>query len=153
MFTLWVGSTQGTNNLYTSGHVAKTVTSETVTIPANGATIYVRLWGEISGTWQYKDYTFTEDTLPSLTSPTSSPIGGPTTFTWSPGTGSSMFTLWVGSTQGTNNIYTSGHVANTVTSETVTIPANGATIYVRLWGEISGAWQYKDYTFTEATTH
>jgi hypothetical protein len=150
MFTLWVGSTLGTNNLYTSGHVANTVTSETVNIPANGATIYVRLWGEISGVWEYTDYTFTEDKLPSLTSPTSSPIGGPTMFTWNPGTGSSMFTLFVGTAQGTNNIYTSGHVANTVTSETVTIPTNGATIYVRLWGEISGVWEYTDYTFTEA---
>ena len=164
MFALWVGTSPGTNNLYTSGHVANTVTSETVNIPANGATLYVSLWYELNGVWIYKTYTFTEAQPPTLTSPTSSPISGSTKFTWNPGTGSSMFALWIGTSPGTNNVYTSGHVANTVTSETVNIPANGATIYVSLWYEETwvsslpaenirrtGAyWAYKSYTFTEA---
>ena len=135
MFALWIGTSPGTNNLYTSGHVANTVTSETVNIPANGATLYVSLWYELNGNWIYKSYTFTEAQPPTLTSPTSSPISGSTKFTWSPGTGSSMFALWIGTSPGTHNVYTSGHVANTVTSETVNIPANGATLYVSLWYE------------------
>ena len=151
MFALWIGTAPGTYNLYTSGHVANTVTSETVNIPANGATLYVSLWYELNGNWAYKAYTFTEAAPPSLTSPTSSPISGSTKFTWSPGTGSSMFALWIGTSPGTNNLYTSGHVANTVTSETVNIPANGATLYVSLWYELNGTWIDKAYTFTEAT--
>ena len=119
MFALWIGTTQGSYNLYTTGHVANTVTSATFNVPANGATLYVRLWYELNGNWDYTDYTFTEDVAPALTSPTSSPLGGPTQFTWNPGTGSTMFALWIGTTPGTHDVYTTGHVANTVTSETV----------------------------------
>ena len=150
MFALWIGTSPGTYNYYTSGHVANTVTSETVNIPANGATLYVSLWYELNGSWTYTPYTFTEAAPPSLTSPTSSPLSGSTIFTWNPGTESTMFALWIGTTSGTHNVYTSGHVANTVTSETVNIPANGEKLYVSLWYELNGSWTYKSYTFTEA---
>lgn len=32
---------------------------------------------------------------------------------------------------------------------TVTLPTNGATLYVRLWSVINGVFVYKDYTYTQ----
>ena len=150
-FALWIGTSAGSKNLYTSGVLAKTVTSRVATIPANGGTLYVSLYYEVGGAWSSRAYTFTEATAPSLTGPTASTLGGGTTFTWNPGTGSSNFALWVGTSAGSKNLYTSGVLANTVTSRTVNIPANGATLYVSLYFEVNGAWSFTAYTFTEAT--
>ena len=36
-----------------------------------------------------------------------------------------------------------------VTSQAVSgLPANGSTIYVRLWTLLAGVWQYNDYSYT-----
>ena len=48
-------------------------TSTTVTLPTNGAAIYVRLWTVINGsTFLYNDYTYTEFTVSpaTMTGPT-----------------------------------------------------------------------------------
>jgi len=72
------------------------------------------------------------------------------TFTWSAGTGVTQYDLHIGTTgAGSSNIF-----GGTVTgqSKTVTgIPTTGATLNVRLYSLIAGAWQYVDYTFTEAS--
>jgi hypothetical protein len=55
--------------------------------------------------------------------------------------------LKVGTTGvGSTSIYNSGSV--TALSETVTVPATGAKIYVRLAQLIGGIWQSTDYTYT-----
>jgi hypothetical protein len=144
------------HDIYNSGVLADTVTSETVSIPSNGATLYVRLFYLMNGTWNYKDYTFTEagtPTPPGLTSPTASPLSGSTQFTWNPGVGAAEFQLRVGTVGlDAHDIYNSGVLANTVTSETVSIPSDGVTLYVRLFYRMNGTWGYRDYTFTEAGT-
>jgi hypothetical protein len=78
-------------------------------------------------------------------------LSGSTQFTWNPGVGAAKFQLRMG-TVGPNahDIYNSGALANTVTSETVSIPSNGVTLYVRLFYLMNGTWGYRDYTFTEA---
>ncbi len=51
---------------------------------------------------------------------------------------------------GTANLVNIGPAS--VTSATVNLPTNGATIYVRLWTVVNGAtYLYNDYTYTEAT--
>jgi hypothetical protein len=79
-------------------------------------------------------------------------VSGSTKFAWSPGTGWAQFELRIGTTgAGSLDIYNSGNLASSVTSETLNIPSNGATIYVRLYYRVTnGTWNYKDYTFTEA---
>jgi hypothetical protein len=47
---------------------------------------------------------------------------------------------------GSDSIYYSG--VTTATSETVTVPTNGAKLYVRLYQMINGVWQSTDYTYT-----
>ena len=151
-FALWIGTSPDSKNLYTSGVLPSTITSRTVTIPADGAELYVSLYYELNGVWAYQSKVFAEAQAPSLTAPTpSTPLSGSTTFTWSPGTGSSNFALWIGTTApDTKNLYTSGVVSNAVTSRTVTIPANGAPLYVTLNYEVDGIWSAKNYTFSEA---
>jgi hypothetical protein len=153
-YYLWVGTTLGGYNLANMGPFSGT--SATVTLPTNGATIYVRLWTFINGgaTQLHNDYTYTEASVAAaaITSPapSSTLTSASTTFTWSAATGASSYYLWVGTTLGGYNLANMGPFSGT--SATVTLPTNGATIYVRLWTFINGgATQlHNDYTFTEA---
>ena len=57
--------------------------------------------------------------------------------------------LWVGTSAGTANLVNIGPLSGT--SATVTLPTNGATIYVELWTKFnSGAFLSNSYTYTEA---
>jgi hypothetical protein len=152
-YQLWLGTTgPGTFDLY---HGNSTVgTSATVSgIPSNGVTIYVRLLSKIEGVWQGVDYTYTESgtaTPAALTLPTvGTLLGSSQTFNWSTGTGVTAYQLWLGTTGvGSLDLYDSG--STTATTETVSgIPQAGATIYVRVFSKINGAWVPADYTFTE----
>jgi hypothetical protein len=121
-------------------------------LPANGETIYARLWFKIDGAWQYGDYTYIASpstVLPVLTSPepnTVLPSSG-VTFTWTTGSGTSDINLMLGSTGvGSHNLYQSA--ASMATSTTVrSLPTNGEVIYARLWYKINGVWEYADYTY------
>ena len=157
-YQLWLGTTGvGSFDIYNSGSTA--ATSETVSgIPANGVTLYVRLFSKVNATWESADYTYIE---PGTATPAtiSTPIAGPTTilgtsqaFTWSTGTGVTAYQLWLGTTGvGSSDIYNSG--STPATSKTVSsIPANGVLVYVSLFSKINGAWQSNDYTYTESGT-
>jgi hypothetical protein len=154
MYALYLGTNGGgSSNLYNSGHT--TATSATVSgLPTNGGAIYVRLWSEIDGGWQFTDYVYTESGTPVkavLTTPAPGSVlsGSPITFSWTSGTGVTLYDLFLGTTgAGSYNLYNSGHT--TVTSVSVSgLPANGVTVYARLWSEIDGVWQFTDYTYTE----
>ena len=136
-FELWVGTTgPGSTNLYNSGSV--TATTETVSnLPANGQPVYARLYYYINGSWQYVSYTYTAYGAPTpatLTTPTpgSTLTGTSVTFSWTPGNVAKNFELWLGTTNGSSNLYNSGSV--TATTETVSgLPSNGQPVYVRLY--------------------
>jgi hypothetical protein len=156
-YDLYLGTTGvGTSNLYNSGHI--TATSVTVpSLPTSGVTVYARLWSLISGTWQSADYTYTEAGMPvpaALTTPAPGSVLGTTnvSFSWTPGTAVTQYDLFLGTTGvGTSNLHNSGYIK--ATSVTVpSLPANGVTVYARLWSFINGAWQSVDYTYTEAGT-
>jgi len=53
---------------------------------------------------------------------------------------------------GSSDVYNSADAATTsLTTGLVSgIPTNGVTLYARLYSKINGAWQYIDYTYTEA---
>jgi hypothetical protein len=121
-------------------------------LPTEGVTLFARLWSLVNGTWQSIDYLYTESgTLApaALTSPApgSKLTGSSVTFTWTGGSGPAEFALWLGTTGvGSSNLYHSG--STTATSETVTVPANGVTVFARLWWEIDAAWKSADYVYT-----
>jgi Bacterial Ig-like domain (group 3)/Abnormal spindle-like microcephaly-assoc'd, ASPM-SPD-2-Hydin len=90
----------------------------------------------------------------TLTSPAagSTLAGSSVTFTWTAGTGTTSYDLWLGlSGPGSSSLYNSGWLTATSTTVT-TLPAKGATVYARLYSEGSEGEQYSDYIFTEATS-
>jgi hypothetical protein len=152
-YELWVGSTGvGSRNIHYPG--LTTGTTETVTgLPTNGETLYVRLYSKIAGVWQYNDYTYTAEALAALTTPKpgSALTSTSVEFAWIGGVGATEFELWVGTEGvGSNNLNYPGQT--TGTTETVSgLPANGETLYVRLYSKTAGVWQYSDYTYTAET--
>ena len=81
--------------------------------------------------------------------PGSTLSGTSAVFSWTTGSQVTQYDLHVGTTgAGSTNVF-----AGVVTGQTKTlagIPTTGGTLYVRLYSLISGAWQYIDYTYTEA---
>ena len=71
---------------------------------------------------------------------------GTATFTWDAGYGASAYSLWVGTSAGTYNLF---GAAVTGGSKTLTnLPTDGRTVYVRLYSVINGVSQYNSYTYT-----
>ena len=157
-YWLSVGSTAGGTQYY--DQVAGTNLSATVSgLPTNGSTLHVRLWSKIGTNWAYNDYTYIAAT--AMTSPTPAQMTSPTPgstltsssadFVWNTGTGVSQYWLYVGTTQGGNQLYDQDRGTNQ--SATVTgLPTNGSTIHVRLWSKIGSNWPYNDYTYKAKPT-
>ena len=144
----------GSSNRYKS----PLVTAQSVTVPSvpsSGATVYARLWSEINNAWLYNDYVYTESPGAAAVLTTPAPGAGTVlgtsdvVFSWTAGTGVTQYALQIGTGGvGSANLYKS----KLVTAQTVTVPslpANGATVYVRLFSEINNAWVFNDYTCTE----
>ena len=142
-----MGTSAGALNLYSVN--AGTSLSTTVNnLPADGSTVYVRLWTLASGTWVYNDYTYTAISQAAMTSPAngSTLSGASVTFHWSAGTGTQN-TLYVGTSVGALDLYSVNAGAG-VSATVPNLPTNGSTVYVRLWTLASGIWVYHDYTYT-----
>ncbi len=149
-----VGSSPGAADLVNIGPLSGT--STTVTLPTNGATIYVRLQTVINGTTSlYNSYTYTEFTqsASAITSPVpgSTLTSASTTFTWNAGPGGvTGYYLHVGTSPGAADLVNIGPLSGT--STTVNLPTNGATIYVGLQTVINGTTSlFNSYTYTEFT--
>jgi hypothetical protein len=118
-------------------------------LSTDGRTIYVRLWSLVSGGWQFHDYTYTAFSNAGVIT---SPANGSTlpsssvTFQWTAGT-ATQYGLWIGSTGvGSSNLATPPASASTSYAATG-LPTDGRTIYVRLWSQVGGGWQFNDYTY------
>jgi hypothetical protein len=155
LYDLMLGTTgPGSSNLLTAVTGAASVTVPS--IPSDGVKVYARFWQLISGTWQYNDYVYTESGSPTpaeLTDPTPNPstILGTSnvTFHWSPGVGPTLYELRLGTSPGSANLFSTGGIR--ATSVTVpSIPSDGVKVYARFLQQISGAWQYADYVYTES---
>jgi hypothetical protein len=154
-FMLYLGTKgAGTDDLDFQGSTA--ATQVTVTVPANGVTVYARLYSRVGGAWQYADYTFTEAGTPvpaALTSPApgSKLTSVSASFIWTPGRGVAGYMFHLGTKgAGSGDLCLQG--VTTATSVHVTVPANGVTLYARLYSQLGGVWEYSDYTFTEPGT-
>jgi hypothetical protein len=154
---LYVGSNAGGNDLFDSGRLDPSVLSLTVPgLPSDGRPLYVRLFFLESGAWHHVDCAVQAVDLapPTLSSPTcgSTLSGSAATLSWTDnGAGFTDWWLYLGSSQGANNLLDSGDLRTTTTSVS-DLPTDGETIYVRLWYRILGrAWHFHDCTVTAAT--
>ncbi len=87
------------------------------------------------------------DAKATITSPAngSKLSGSSVTFTRTNGTNALAYHLYVGTTQGGNNLYSLQMSATTATVNN--LPTDGSTVYVRMWTQLSSGWQYNDYTY------
>jgi hypothetical protein len=146
----------GDSDLYSYKGTATTATA--ATLPANAVEVYARLYSNINGAWQYKDYVYTESGTPApamLTSPTPglSTILGTTNvvFKWNAGVGVTEYQLNLSAiAAGDSDLYSYKGTATTATASA--LPANAVEVYARLYSLINGAWQYNDYVYTESGT-
>jgi hypothetical protein len=150
-YDLHVGTTgAGSTNIF-AGTVAGQSQS-VMGIPITGGTLYVRLYSQIAGAWQYVDYTYTIASPAPATmifpEPGSTLTGSTVTFSWTAGSQVTQYNLRVGTTAAnSSNIF-----GDTVAGQSVTvsgIPVTVGTLYVRLYSMIDSAWQWHDYIYTE----
>lgn len=157
-YWLYVGSAQGGKQYHDSGDLSG-ATSEAVSVPTNGSTIWVRLWyrAGTTGSWSFIDEQFVAaGNGPSLDTPVpGSILSGPAeTFSWSD-TGGTVTEWWlyVGSTVGGNDYEDSGTLSTSTSFSTVNnnLPTGSVPVYVRLWYRVgTGNWQYIDETYTSS---
>ncbi|HEY3704687.1 MAG TPA: sialidase family protein [Terracidiphilus sp.] len=153
-YSLHVGTTgAGSTNIF--GGVVAGQSKSIPGIPTTGGTLYVRLYSQIAGAWQFNDYTYTEAS-PASTAVMTSPAPGSTFtgstvfFSWTTGSQVTQYSLHVGTTGAGSTSIFGGAVAGQ--SKSIPgIPTTGGTVYVRLYSQIAGAWQFNDYTYTEAS--
>ena len=92
--------------------------------------------------------------IATLTSPTpgSTITTSSSTFTWTNGTGVTVYSLTIGDqSKGSSNLFTSGNLRNK-TSISVPLPINGENLFARLCSYIAPSWQCNDYTYSTSGT-
>jgi hypothetical protein len=149
-YWLDVGSAAGGFDLFSQS--AGTGTSQTVAgLPTNGGTVYLRLWTEFGGSWEFNDYTYIAagPSTPAvmLTPPPGSGLSGPSvTFTWSGATGAAAYWLDIGSSAGGWDLFSQSE--GLATGQSVSgLPSDGRALYIRLWTLTGNQWLYSDYTY------
>ncbi|MDQ6740650.1 MAG: hypothetical protein M3021_09895 [Actinomycetota bacterium] len=158
-FYLYVGSSYRGTDLYNSGPLARTDSSATVSpeIPVNGRTIYVRLWSLVNDSWQLVDHSYI---IGACQNPSKADISRPApgtvhgasqVFFWSGGACVTQYYLYIGSSYGGADVFSSGLLTSSVAAMSVSgLPTNGSTIYLRLWSLVNGTWLANDYFYVSA---
>jgi hypothetical protein len=145
-YWLDVGTSPGSGNLF--GRNVGTLTEQTVTnIPVTGGTIYVRLWTQLAGAWQYNDYTYAAPAKATITAPAAGQgLCNAASFTWNTGGGALEYWLDVGTAPGVGNIF--GQSVALTTSRSVSGFPSGGALYARLWTRFTSGWYSNDYAYS-----
>ncbi len=157
-YSYWmdIGSSAGGNNYYSSGNLGNVTTTTVYTLPTDGSTVYVTLYTLIGGVWTPKAYTYTAlnatSGLAAMTTPApGSPlVANSVQFKWSADASATAYWIDIGSTAGSNNVWSSGNLGNVFATTDFNVPANGKTIYATLYSLVGGQWKSTSCTYTEA---
>lgn len=156
-YFLYAGTTAGANNLY--GASQGLALSRTLAgLPTNGSTVHLRLWTRSASGWAFNDYTYraaTVSTTPPPATSTKASLVSPAAgsiipsvnapFSWTAASGGQEYFLYIGTTQGANNLY--GQSQGTATSATVARLTVATPAWVRLWTRTAAGWAFTDYQF------
>ena len=149
---LYVGSRTGAWDLYNSADLGTGTSVHIPGLPTDGRMLFVRLWYQIGGLWQFTDAQFTAATL--LAPMVMSPIPGSmlnssdATFQWMNNQSRTQWWLYIGSKIGARDIYNSGALGTNVSHSVSGLPTDGRTLYTRLWYRSRGFWQFADFQYT-----
>jgi len=124
-------------------------------LPANGVTVYARLYSLRNGVWQSNDYVYTESgtTAPAILTFPSPGVGtvlgtSDVLFQWTAGTGATLYQLNLSAiAPGGEDLYVYKGTATSTSAPS--LPANGVKVYARLYSYINKTWQFNDYVYTE----
>ncbi len=155
-YALYIGTTQGGSNVYSTALLPPSTTSHTPTLVAN-QTLWARIWTLRGSTWTSSDITFTTaPTLGPLTATFVYPTQGATNvdysqpFSWTAAaSGVQGYALYVGTTQGAGNVFATGLLSPSTTSITPQL-VGGQTLWARIWTQRGGNWTFNDVSFTTA---
>jgi hypothetical protein len=154
-YWLDVGAEQGGHEYYSSGSLPITTFSQTVSgLSTNGSPVWARWYYNVSGNWQYTDYSYTSlngnsgQGVITTPPPSSTLTGSSATFSWTAGASATAYWLDAGSTAGAHDYYSSGSLGNVLTTTVNNLPTNGATVYVTLYSLVNGTWVSTGYTYT-----
>src|SRR5262249_30898023 len=80
-----------------------------------------------------------------------STLGGATAaFPLDPTNGATQYWLDLGTSPHGTDLYSASAGTNLSATVMNALPANGPTVYARLWSLIAGAWSFNDYTYNTA---
>ena len=153
---LQVGTAAGGGELYNADPGATSLRATVTGLPSNGSPVYVRLWSLVGGAWQFRDATYTATSGGSAKAELASPAPLSTLTATSlvcestGGRNVTRYWLWIGSTLGGADLWSQDQGTNLRTTVTG-LPADGRTLYVRLWSVIGGVWQFTDSTVKAVT--
>ena len=150
-YRLSVGTTEGAPDLYDG--VEGLALSHTVTLPTNGADLYVTLRSMINGVWMANNYLFSaaDTTVRAvLITPADQSLltAAVQTFTWGAVPGAQSYWLSIGSTDGGNDLYNASQ--GTALTQDVTLPTDGRELFVALQTSLNGQWVASNSTLTAA---
>lgn len=161
-YYLYVGKTQGAHDIW-GASTAKIASATVSNLPADGSTVYVRLWTRLAppSGWVYSDYTYTARTAAAFAAATvTSPAdqatlsGSSATLAWSAGSNVAEYWLSVGTTASGNELLSASEGTN-LQATVANLPTDGSTIYAHLWSRQTGApsagWTRTDVSYTAAT--
>jgi hypothetical protein len=144
-YWLDVGTSLGHGNICAG---ATTITQSTChNIPTDGSTIYVQLYTHVNGAWQGPNRaTYTAASLnlaAKITSPENNTLpGASVTFQWTSVAGATGYWLDVGNFLGRGDICAVFIAAPTTQYTCNNIPTDGRPIYVQLYTQVGGGWQF-----------
>jgi hypothetical protein len=123
----------------------------TVSLPVDGRIIYVSLFSSIDGLWYELDYEYqaasgAQPVAAQMIAPANgSTLSSPQSFSWNSGYSVDDYYLQLGSCEGCNDLYDRNEGGNL--SDSVSLPADGRTVYARLFSHIQGSWWYYEYQY------
>jgi len=150
-YSLSVGRTEGGTDLYNG--VQGLALSHTLTLPTDGANLYVTLSSMINGAWLANNYLFNaaDTTVKAvlLTPADQSVLVAATpTFTWGTVPGAKAYWLSIGSTEDGTDLYDASQ--GLALTQNVTLPTDGRELFVTLQTSLDGQWVASKSTLTAA---
>jgi hypothetical protein len=144
-YQLWLGRTAGAHDLAVVGTAQLSATA--TGLPIDGSPVYATLNGYAGGKWTVQDsksYTAASLNTATIISPAKGSMltGNKVTFSWTAETGAKSYQLWLGHSAGAHDIAVVG--TTQLSGTATTLPTDGSTVYVTLYGYKAGGWAVQD---------